>query len=107
MYCTGFHSHSASHTGSRPWDGGACLAGRRAPSYLHERVCCPLSLCAGRFTLLSSVTVIWWSHPPALRQCRSRAVRRRHCVGGGAPVNFGRRRGGRPKKPGGGGGGGG
>src|SRR6218665_2756220 len=24
--------------------------------------------------------------------CRSRAVRRRHCVGGGAPVNFGRRR---------------
>src|SRR6218665_2916286 len=23
---------------------------------------------------------------------RSRAVRRRHCVGGGAPVNFGRRR---------------
>src|SRR6218665_528088 len=28
MYCTGFHSHSASHTGSRPWCGGACLAGR-------------------------------------------------------------------------------
>jgi len=23
---------------------------------------------------------------------QSRAVRRRHCVGGGAPVNFGRRR---------------
>jgi len=28
MYCTGFHSHSASHTGSRPRCGGACLVGR-------------------------------------------------------------------------------
>src|SRR6218665_1245685 len=38
----------------------------------------------------------------------SRAVRRRHCVGGGAPVNFGRRRrAARPKKTAGGGGGGG
>src|SRR6218665_3608040 len=27
--------------------------------------------------------------------CVGRAVRRRHCVGGGAPVNFGRRRRGR------------
>src|SRR6218665_3858974 len=26
MCCTGFHSHSASPTGSRPWCGGACLA---------------------------------------------------------------------------------
>src|SRR6218665_955397 len=42
--------------------------------------------------------------------CISRAVRRCHCVGGGAPVNFGRRRrrGGRAakKKRAGGGGGG-
>src|SRR6218665_13933 len=28
MYCAGFHSHSASLTRSRPWCGGACLAGR-------------------------------------------------------------------------------
>jgi len=28
MCCTGFHFHSASHTGSRPWCGGVCLAGR-------------------------------------------------------------------------------
>jgi len=28
MYCTGFHSHSASHAGSRPWGGDACLTGR-------------------------------------------------------------------------------
>jgi len=28
MYCTGFHSHSASNTGSRPWYGDAYLAGR-------------------------------------------------------------------------------
>ena len=27
-YCTGFHSHSASLTGSRPWCGDACQAGR-------------------------------------------------------------------------------
>ena|SRR6218665_874465 len=28
VYCTDFHSHNASLTGSRPWCGGACLAGR-------------------------------------------------------------------------------
>jgi len=28
-----------------------------------------------------------------MESLKSRAVRRRHCVGGGAPINFGRRRG--------------
>src|SRR6218665_1602478 len=28
MYCTGFHSHSASQRGTRPRCGGDCLAGR-------------------------------------------------------------------------------
>ena len=43
MYCTGFQSHSASHTGSRPWCGSACLAGR-------PPICASsgaLSFCAG------------------------------------------------------------
>src|SRR6218665_3176843 len=51
MYCTGFHSHSTSFIGSRPWCGGACLAW--SPSYLRE-LCRPLSSCAGRRTLRSS-----------------------------------------------------
>src|SRR6218665_174017 len=64
MYCTGFHSHSAFHTGSRPWYGGACLAGRPsicASSAFHSLLvlvvvhCGPLS------------TVIWLSHSPAVR----------------------------------------
>ena len=48
MYCTGFHSHSSSHTGSHPWCGGACLAG--CPP-----ICRTLFSCAGRRTLRSSV----------------------------------------------------
>src|SRR6218665_3904248 len=47
MYCTGFHSHSASHTRSHPWCGGACLAGR--PPVCASSVA--LSSCAGRRTL--------------------------------------------------------
>src|SRR6218665_1927402 len=60
MYCTGFHSHhSASLTGSRPWCGGACLAGRPP-------------ICASSAPLSPHVqavvqsgpllTVTWWSH---------------------------------------------
>src|SRR6218665_970333 len=30
MYSTCFNSHSAFHTGSRPWCGASCLAGRSA-----------------------------------------------------------------------------
>src|SRR6218665_4184031 len=51
MYCTGFHSHSASHTGLRPWCGGACLVG----ALLSARAVLPsLYGCAGRRTLRSS-----------------------------------------------------
>src|SRR6218665_903465 len=53
MNCTGCHSHSASHTGSRPWCGGSFLAGRQH-NYLHE-LCLSLSSCAGHRTLRSSV----------------------------------------------------
>src|SRR6218665_2863122 len=66
-YCTGFHSHNASHTGSRHWCGGAYLVGRPP-------------ICASSAALSPHVqavvhpgplpTVIWWSHSPALRQCR-------------------------------------
>src|SRR6218665_1266816 len=62
MYCIGFHSHSASLTGSRPWCGGACLAGRH-PIYASSA---DLSLhvqAAVHFGPLLSV--IWWSHSPA------------------------------------------
>src|SRR6218665_3828118 len=61
------HSHRASLTGSRPWCVGTCLAGRPP-------------ICASSAALSSHVqavvhslpllTVIWWSHSPALRQCR-------------------------------------
>src|SRR6218665_3418316 len=67
MCCTGFHSHIASLTGSRHWCGGACLVGRPP-------------ICAISASLSPHVqavvhpgplpTVIWWSHSPALRQCR-------------------------------------
>src|SRR6218665_487152 len=50
MCCTGFHSHSASLTESRPWCGGACLAGR-LPICTSSAA---LSSCAGRCTLRSS-----------------------------------------------------
>src|SRR6218665_2528356 len=43
-----------------------CLSGW-APSYL---LCRPLSSCAGHRTLPPLFTVMWWSHSPALRQCR-------------------------------------
>ena len=63
MYCTGFHSHSASHTGLRPWRSGACLAGRPP--------ICPSS--AELSLLMQAVVhcgpvskVIWWPHSPAL-----------------------------------------
>src|SRR6218665_3870468 len=66
MCCTGFHSHSASLTGLRPWCGGACLAGRPP-------------ICASSAALYPHVqailhsdpllTVIWWFHSPPLRQC--------------------------------------
>ena len=46
MYCTRFHSHSASYTGSRPWCGGACLAGR-------PPICASSAMCLR--TLRSSV----------------------------------------------------
>src|SRR6218665_2938229 len=67
MCCTGFHSYSASLTGSRPWCGGACLAG-----------CPPICASSAALSLhLQAVvhsgpllTVTWWSHLPALRQCR-------------------------------------
>src|SRR6218665_4150133 len=67
MYCTGFYSHSTSHTGSRPWCGSARMAGSppicassATLSLLVQAVvhCGPLS------------KVIWRSHSPALRQCR-------------------------------------
>src|SRR6218665_3395664 len=62
MYCTGFHAHGASLTGSRPWWGGACLAGRLpicasfAALYLHVQIVVHSG------PLLS---VIWWSYSPA------------------------------------------
>ena len=52
MYCTGFHSHSAFHTGLLPWFW-RCLSGW-ALSYLHE-LCRPLTSCAGRHALRASV----------------------------------------------------
>src|SRR6218665_3745267 len=51
MCCAGLHSHSASHTGSRPWCGGVCLA-RRPPSCASS---VPIFSCAGRITLRSSI----------------------------------------------------
>src|SRR6218665_1663196 len=67
MYCTGFHSHSASHTGSRPWCDDACLAGRP-----------PICASSAALALLVQVvvhcgpllTVTWWSHSLALRQIK-------------------------------------
>src|SRR6218665_1579115 len=53
MYCTGFHSHGASLTGSRPWCGGACLAGR--PPICASSAALSLHVHAGRRTLRSSV----------------------------------------------------
>src|SRR6218665_4143563 len=63
MCCTLFHSHSESLTRLRPWCGGACLAGRPP-------------ICASSAALSPHVqavvhsgpllTVIWWSHSPAL-----------------------------------------
>src|SRR6218665_1811415 len=52
VYCTGFHSHSASHTGPRPWPwcGGVSCS---APSYL-SGLCSSLFLCRRR-PLQSSV----------------------------------------------------
>ena len=65
---TSFHSHSASHTGLCPWCGGACLAGR-PPICTSSATLSPLLVqavvhCDPMFT------IIWWSHSPALRQCR-------------------------------------
>jgi len=54
MYCTGFHSHNASLTGSCPWCGCACLAGH-PPTPLLRELCHPLSPCAGNRTLRPSV----------------------------------------------------
>src|SRR6218665_2384044 len=65
-YCTGFHSHSASLTGSRPWCGGACLAGR-PPACASSAALSPHVQVVVHSGLL--LTVIWWSHSPALRQC--------------------------------------
>src|SRR6218665_2391873 len=67
MYCTGFHSHSASLTGSHPWCGGACLAG--CPPICASSACLSPHLravvhCGSLFT------VTWRFHSPALRQCR-------------------------------------
>src|SRR6218665_3433367 len=61
-------SYSLKFTGLFPWCGGVCLAGRPP-------------ICASSAALSSHVqavvvrsgpllTVIWWSHSPALRQCR-------------------------------------
>src|SRR6218665_3332386 len=67
MCCTGFHSHSASLTGSRPWCGGVCLAGR-PPICASSAALFPHGQAVIHFGPL--LTVIWWSHSPALRQCR-------------------------------------
>src|SRR6218665_737381 len=64
MCCTGFHSHSASLTGLRLWCGGACLAG--SPPICESSV----ALSPHVQAVVHSdplLTVIWWSHSPALR----------------------------------------
>src|SRR6218665_3731017 len=67
MCCTGFHSHSASLTGSRPWCGGACLP-ERPPIGASSAALSPhVQVVVHSGPLLM---VIWWSHSPALRQCR-------------------------------------
>src|SRR6218665_1967684 len=67
MYCTGFYSYSASLTGSRPWCGGACLAGRPPICASSAALSPHLQAVVHSGPLL---TVTWWSHLPALRQCR-------------------------------------
>src|SRR6218665_2465575 len=65
--CTGFHSHNASLTGSRPWCGGACQAGR-------PHICARSAVLSPHVQAVVHsgplLTVIWWSHSPALRQCK-------------------------------------
>src|SRR6218665_581608 len=63
-YCTGFHSHSASLTGSRPWCGSACLAGRNPIWASSAALSLYVQAVVHRGPLLS---VIWCSHSPALR----------------------------------------
>src|SRR6218665_3050628 len=67
MCCTGFHSHSASLTELRPWCGGACLAGR-PPICVSSAALSPHAQVVVHSGPL--LTVTWWSHFPALRQCR-------------------------------------
>src|SRR6218665_4169934 len=50
--------------------------------------CCCICLCVSFYRLPHICLFVPLNFLPALY----RAVRRRHCVGGGAPVNFGRRR---------------
>src|SRR6218665_1477648 len=62
--------HLAGHqaaVGKAPWCGGACLAGR-PPICASSAVLSPhVQVVVHSGPLL---TVIWWSHSPALRQCR-------------------------------------
>src|SRR6218665_3266484 len=68
MCCTGFHSHNASLTGSRPWCGGACQAGR-------PHICASsavLSSCSGRRALRSSAhgnLVVPFAHSATMQTC--------------------------------------
>src|SRR6218665_1883230 len=73
-----------------------CLPVDNKLEMLFSQITCDLEPC-WRKTSIAGILVTDYTCRIYLPSSSTRAVHRRHCVGGGAPVNFGRRRRGRPK----------